>query len=138
MCGRYTLSKTEHLKRMMQEAGYIFDEFSETRLTPRFNVSPGQLIPVGLHRPGPVGTLAMWGLRPPFVREPREAFAMINARAETVATKPAYRAAFKDRRCVLPADGFYEFLPVGKLKQPIRFTLPEGQPFFFPGLWEDW
>src|SRR5207245_756915 len=79
-----------------------------------------------------------WGLVPSWADDPDIGYRMINARAETVADKPAFRAAFRQRRCLLLADGFYEWKPVGKHKQPYHFRLRDGKPFAFAGLWEHW
>ncbi len=81
--------------------------------------------------------MLLWGLVPSWAMEPAMGFFMINARAETVATKPAYRTAFRRRCCLIPADGFYEWLPTDKGKQPYRFTVGGGL-FAFAGLWEHW
>lgn len=81
-----------------------------------------------------------WRLVPPWLDEPKSAYSMINARAETVATKPAFRTAFRRRRCIVPACGFYEWRaePGSKGKQPYRFSRPDGEPLSFAGLWERW
>jgi putative SOS response-associated peptidase YedK len=138
MCGRYTLSKKEHFDTLLQEAGFIFDEFSETRLVPRFNVAPSQQIPVILDSAPNTITSAKWGLIPPWAKDEKIGNSLTNARAETVAEKPAFRSAFRKRRCWVPADGFYEWkkTPVGK--QPYRFSMKDGALFFFAGLWELW
>lgn len=138
MCGRYTLSKTDHLEAMLREAGFIFDEFSETRIVPRFNVAPSQQIPVILDAAPKTITSAKWGLIPSWAKDEKIGGSLTNARAETVAEKPAFRSAFRKRRCWVPADGFYEWkkTPVGK--QPYRFTMKDESLFFFAGLWEVW
>jgi putative SOS response-associated peptidase YedK len=80
-----------------------------------------------------------WGLVPSWAKDPSIGARMINARSETAADKPSYRAAFRRRRCLIPADGFYEWAqrPRGP-KQPVRFTVGDGEPFAFAGLWEQW
>jgi putative SOS response-associated peptidase YedK len=80
-----------------------------------------------------------WGLIPPWSKDSRVGYALINARAETVAEKPAFRAAFKARRCLIPASGFYEWQATGaKHKQPYHIRMRDGRPFAFAGLWERW
>ena len=109
-------------------------------LIPRYNVTPSQ--PVGAIRVAGNGyrewVTLRWGLVPAWTSEPQAAYSTINARAETVAEKPAFRQAFRRRRCLIPADGFYEWQAVGKGKQPYCIAPADGQPFAFAGLWERW
>ena len=109
-------------------------------LTPRYNVAPSQS--VGVIRVTHAGhrefVALRWGLVPAWSPEPRTAYSTFNARAETVADKPTYRHAFRRRRCLIPADGFYEWRTVGKRKQPYCIAPTDGQPFAFAGLWERW
>jgi putative SOS response-associated peptidase YedK len=79
-----------------------------------------------------------WGLVPSWAKDPKIGNSLINARADTVATKPSFRSAFKRRRCLIAADGFYEWKKVGKAKQPYYITRLDGQPFAFAGLYEHW
>jgi putative SOS response-associated peptidase YedK len=135
MCGRYTLA---------DRTSYAFDEISGVRLEwngrPRYNIAPSQRAPViRLEHGLPVITELRWGLVPSWAKDEKIAYSLINARSETVAEKPAFRSAYRKRRCLIPADGFYEWQPVGaKLKQPWRFVRPDRQPFLFAGLWEHW
>ncbi len=89
---------------------------------------------------GELETLPMrWGLIPWWATDPRIAFQCINARAETVATKPAFRNAFRERRCLIIVDGWYEWASVaGRRKQPYAIRMPDGAPFAFAGLWDAW
>lgn len=109
-------------------------------VTPRYNLAPSQ--PVGVIRVAAEGQREWvplrWGLVPAWSLEPRTAYSTFNARAETVADKPTYRHAFRRRRCLIPADGFYEWRPVGKRKQPYCIAPTDGAPFAFAGLWERW
>jgi len=109
-------------------------------LTPRYNVAPGQ--PIGAVRIAGTGgrewVTLRWGLVPAWAPEPKTSYSTINARAETVADKPAYRQAFRRRRCLIPADGFYEWRKLGARKQPYCIAPTDGQPFAFAGLWERW
>jgi putative SOS response-associated peptidase YedK len=82
--------------------------------------------------------LARWGLVPPWASDLSIGYRLLNARAETVADKPAFRAAFRARRCLIPATGFYEWQKLGKLKQPYHIRLKGREPFAFAGLWERW
>ena len=110
------------------------------KLTPRYNVAPSQ--PVGVIRVAGGGdreyASLRWGLVPAWSPEPRTAYSTINARAETVADKPAYRQAFRRRRCLIPADGFYEWRSMGNRKQPYCIAPADGEPVAFAGLWERW
>ncbi len=109
-------------------------------VTPRYNLAPSQ--PVGVIRMAAEGqrewVALRWGLVPAWSPEPRTAYSTFNARAETVADKPTYRHAFRRRRCLIPADGFYEWRTVGKRKQPYCIAPTDGEPFAFAGLWERW
>jgi len=104
---------------------------------PRYNIAPSQ--DIAAVRQGAEGRellMLHWGLVPSWAKEPATGFSMINARAETVDCKPAFRTAFRRRRCLIPADGFYEWRAVNG-KQPYRFTVAGGV-FAFAGLWEHW
>jgi putative SOS response-associated peptidase YedK len=109
-------------------------------VTPRYNVAPGQ--PVGAVRIAEDGgrewATLRWGLIPAWSPEPRTAYSTINARAETVADKPAYRQAFRRRRCLIPADGFYEWRRLANRKQPYCIAPADREPLAFAGLWERW
>lgn len=104
-----------------------------------YNVAPSQKVPAvraaDRHREM---VLLSWGLIPSWAKETRVGYRMINARAETVADKPAYRAAFRRRRCLIPADGFYEWQQTGTGKQPWYIHMKQGGVFAFAGLWEHW
>ncbi|MBU6453690.1 MAG: SOS response-associated peptidase [Cyanobacteria bacterium REEB67] len=142
MCGRYTLSYT------MEE---ILEYFKIRQLLiplePRYNIAPSQLVPIvftaqegdEFARPGKRTIhVARWGFVPDWVKDIKKYPPMINARAETIAEKNSYRHAFRRRRCVIPADGFYEWLGSGKERLPFRIGLKGGGLFGFAGLYEDW
>ena len=137
MCGRYTVRRPD-LARAALEAvpGLGFEEFTER---PRYNVAPSQPVPVvRLNHDGlRVMTLVHWGLIPHWAKELPK-IKPINARAETLATSGMFRQAFARRRCLVPADGFYEWRRDGKTKQPVFVHLPDDRPFCFAGLWERW
>jgi len=133
MCGRFTLISD----RIVIARTFGLDDVPE--LAPRYNVAPTQTVLAV--RTGPDGlqcALLRWGLVPSWSADASGAAKLINARSETAANKPAFRSAFKRRRCVVPADGFFEWVQVGRKKQPQYFSLRGGGPFAFAGLWEAW
>lgn len=109
-------------------------------LKPRYNVSPTQNVAAVRMAADGRRTLDLlrWGLIPSWADDPAIGARMINARAETVAEKPSFRTALSRRRCLLPADGFYEWRKIGRQKQPCLFSLADGGLFAFAGLWETW
>ena len=137
MCGRLTLqTETEQLSRFL--ASLNMPLFAG--LEPRYNICPTQ--PVACIRQGPSSQLETaalrWGLVPFWAKDLKIGARMINARSETVADKPAFRAAFAARRCLIVADGFYEWKKAGKTKQPYYIARGDRKPFFMAGLWESW
>ncbi len=135
MCGRYRLSRK---KQLVEE---YFDAGSDDDWTPRYNIAPTQPVPVIRQHPREPRrdmTLMRWGLIPSWSKDMSGAAMMINARSETAAIKPAFRDALTSRRCLIPADGFYEWLGTGKLKQPYCFEVNGGELFAFAGLWDRW
>ena len=136
MCGRYKLSRRKQLVEEYFESAQWDDDWP-----PRYNIAPTQPIPVIRQHPKePVRELSLvrWGLIPSWAGDSSAAARMINARSETAATKPAFRDALKSRRCLIPADGFYEWMRTGKTKQPFCFEVSEGELFAFAGLWDRW
>ncbi len=133
MCGRFTLATTtpEHLRQR-----FPLGESVEIRR--RFNAAPGdELLAVAVHDGVVGGELLRWGFVPPWATDPSVGFKMINARAETVAEKPAFRDAFLRRRCLIVADGFYEWQRDGD-RQPFHITRADAAPFAFAGLRTAW
>ncbi len=134
MCGRFLL--TAAAERVAEHFG--LDDAPP--LSPRFNVAPGQTI--ALVRLTEAGgrelAVVLWGLVPSWSRDAASGHRPINARAETAAEKPTFRTPFRRRRCLVPADGFYEWKPDGKRKRPHAFRLPGGAPFAMAGLWDRW
>jgi putative SOS response-associated peptidase YedK len=131
MCGRYRLSRR---KQLVEE--YFNSASWDEDWSPRYNIAPTQPIPVIRQNPKePVKELSVmrWGLIPSWAKDPSGAAGMINARSETASTKPAFRDALKSRRCLIPADGFYEWKRDGKTKQPFCFEVNQGQLFAFAG-----
>jgi putative SOS response-associated peptidase YedK len=134
MCGRFTLT------RSAAEVAEHFGLAAAPELAPRFNVAPSQRAPVV--RAGPDGkrecaTLA-WGLVPFWAKHARDAARHINARVETLAERPAFREAAARRRCLVPADGFYEWSGARGSRQPHHVALADGGLLAFAGLWERW
>lgn len=135
MCGRYTLSTPTDL------LSDLFELETAVEVQPRFNIAPTQSAPVVRVDAGDrvrrLDTLK-WGLVPFWAKEPSIGNRMINARAETVAEKPAYRVSFRKKRCLILADGFYEWQATGGPKQPFFFHRGDGYPFAMAGLWDRW
>ena len=136
MCGRFSLTTPSAALRDL----FGFDELPN--LPPRYNIAPTQdvaAVRLAGDDPMPLFTVFRWGLVPSWAKDVTIGSPLINARAETVAEKPAFRHAFRRRRCLIPADGFYEWevRPDG-VKQPWRIALEGGVPFAFAGLWEYW
>lgn len=134
MCGRFTLTTPT------KDLATLFDLESVPNLEPRYNIAPTQAVAAvrltpGAHREF---TLMRWGLIPSWAKDPGIGNSLINARAETVAEKPSFRTAFKRRRCLIPADGFFEWQKQEKRKQPYFIGLKDYRPFAFAGLWEHW
>ena len=136
MCGRYSLtSAPEAMRQLFDLDGPLLN------LQPRYNIAPTQDAPIIRAADGGKRELAMlrWGLVPSWAKELSIGARMINARCEGVAEKPAFRQAFAKRRCLIAADGFYEWQTLGKgPKQPFRFEFEARRPFAFAGLWEGW
>jgi putative SOS response-associated peptidase YedK len=140
MCGRYT---NQYKWRDLVELYRITEPYIApiSNMQPRYNFAPMQRgIVVRLDKEGHREPILMrWGLVPSWSKDDKSGAAMINAKAETVAEKPAYRAAFKSRPCLVVTDGFYEWAKIGpKEKQPYFITLKNHEPFAFAGLWEWW
>jgi putative SOS response-associated peptidase YedK len=132
MCGRFSLRSNP------AEVATLFCLSNMPDLAERYNVAPSQ--PVACVREVDSRELSMlkWGLIPSWATDPKIAFSLINARAETVAEKPAFRSAFRKRRCLVVADGFFEWVRNGSKKQPYHFRLRSHEPFGFAGLYESW
>ncbi|MBW4613891.1 MAG: SOS response-associated peptidase [Desmonostoc vinosum HA7617-LM4] len=135
MCGRFTLSQPPTAIAQFFHIEEVPDFVAE------YNIAPTQLVATVLHNPDH-GKREFrhlyWGLIPSWAKDSKIAAKLINARSETVAEKPAFRSAFKQRRCLVLADGFYEWQKQQSKKQPFYFRLQDGQPFVFAGLWEKW
>jgi putative SOS response-associated peptidase YedK len=135
MCGRYTL------KAPVKSLVDLFQLAQAPELPFRYNISPTQQVPavrVSADRKSRELGMFRWGLIPSWAKDAKIGNQLINARSETVAEKPAFRSAFRKRRCLMPADGFYEWKKEGTKKQPFYIHLKNGSPFAFAALWEDW
>jgi putative SOS response-associated peptidase YedK len=135
MCGRYRLSRR---KQLIQE---YFDTTDEVDWEPRYNIAPSQsagIIRQDRAKPERRFSLARWALIPYWAKDPSIGYKLINARSETVTSTPAFREAFQSRRCLIPADGFYEWVRAEKAKQPFHFGMADDSLFAFAGLWDRW
>jgi putative SOS response-associated peptidase YedK len=133
VCGRFSLTVSEEILRQ------YFPFKLPKKVLPRYNIAPSQEVLAVVSDDGKMtGKMLKWGLVPYWANDPKIGFKMINARAETVDEKASFKHAFKKRRCLILADGFYEWKKEGDKKIPYRFTLKNEQPFAFAGLWEKW
>lgn len=132
MCGRYTL--ITDIKKIAESFG-VEPTLAEQ---PRYNIAPTQNVVAILKNGASHLTSLRWGLIPSWARDEAIGSRMINARAETLAEKPSFKRLLNGRRCLIVADGFYEWRAVGKEKTPMYITLQDNQPFAFAGLWDQW
>lgn len=135
MCGRFSFIHSD------ETIAEVFQVAEVPHLTPRYNIAPTQPVPTVLQTSEDADRqfkFLHWGLIPSWSKDPKMGARMINAKAETVSEKPAFRSAFKRRRCLVLADGFYEWQQQNGKKQPYYFRLEDGKPFAFAGLWEHW
>lgn len=134
MCGRFSLAvETQVIAELFEVPAGTFE------WQPRYNIAPTQPCPV-ITSADNMRTLSLmrWGLIPHWSKDKKMAFQMVNARAETVKSKPSYRDSFRKRRCLIPTDGFFEWKKGSAGKTPYRATLQNGKPFAFAGLWDSW
>jgi putative SOS response-associated peptidase YedK len=136
MCGRYT--ETRRDKALLKSLGVELP--AQDMFTPRYNIAPTQTAAVIVEAEDGHRTLRnfKWGLIPFWAKDEKIGANAINARCETLAEKPMFRASFKKKRCLVLADGFFEWQKVGDLKQPIYIRKRGGDPFVFGGLWDRW
>lgn len=138
MCGRFRVARKKEILEAAFDADGAMDGLD---WVPRFNVAPGQQI-VAVRQPAGTAPRQLsymrWGLVPAWTNDPSIGYKMINARAETLAARPAFSEPLRLRRCLIPADGFYEWKREGKEKLPFCFTMANESMFAFAGLWERW
>jgi putative SOS response-associated peptidase YedK len=134
MCGRYTLTASPQVVQT------TFNLTEAPTLTPRYNIAPTQQVPIITGEARDKITWVQWGLIPPWAKDTSDSSKLINARSETIDEKPSFRSAFKKRRCLIPADGFYEWRKEDTKKTPQFIYLGNGKRelFAFAGLWETW
>jgi putative SOS response-associated peptidase YedK len=134
MCGRFTLTVSP--EQLQDQFGLV--EPPPADLVPRYNIAPSQAVAVVTNSEERKLEIFQWGLIPSWAKDPKIGNKLINARAETLAEKPSFRTALKRRRCLVVADGFYEWKKDGARKIPMYITMEDGRPFGFAGLWEVW
>lgn len=133
MCGRFTLRDPRRAQFDRQPIGGLFN------VAPRYNIAPSQSVLAITERNGePKASFYKWGLVPSWSNLHSEPKGFINARAETLQEKPSFSESFQRRRCLVPADGFYEWKRSGKSKQPYYFQMKDEGPFAFAGIWDQW
>lgn len=136
MCGRYRLSRRKQILEEQFDTAPWEDDWN-----PRYNIAPTQPVPVIRQHPRePIRQISVmkWGLIPHWAKDASGAAGTINARSETAAEKPAFRDPMRYRRCLIPADAFYEWKRNGASKQPYCFEVNDGEMFAFAGLWDGW
>jgi putative SOS response-associated peptidase YedK len=133
MCGRYSL--ITNISELEERFGFTSDGIA---YAPGFNIAPTQMVLTVVNEGGNQARYMRWGLIPSWAKDISIGSRMINARAETIAEKPSFRTALRRRRCLILADGFYEWKRVGSSKRPMRVVMKSGEPFAFAGLWETW
>jgi putative SOS response-associated peptidase YedK len=130
MCGRFSIAELKGIKERFQ--------IEPPNLKPNYNVAPSQDVPVILNKGSNHLALFRWGLIPYWAKDPSIGHKMINARAETVDEKPSFKTCLQRKRCLVVADGFYEWKKEGTTKRPHRITLKNQELFGFAGLWDTW
>ncbi len=135
MCGRFTIAAEPE-----QLSDYFGVENTVPDFKPSYNITPSSAVPVICQTKGAERRLSMmrWGLIPHWTKEPSAKYKMINAKVERLGERQAYRGAYKHRRCLVPATGFYEWRTENGVKQPYFINLPDDELFAFAGLWEYW
>lgn len=138
MCGRSSLTVTEKELEKRFNASFYSEDLERYNPLPNFNMAPTQNLPVITDADPDHINLYRWGLIPFWAKDEKIGYRMINARMETVAEKPAFRQAFRQRRCLWPVDGYYEWIARGKEKIPYRVILKDKGVYSLAGLWETW
>ncbi|SET64066.1 Putative SOS response-associated peptidase YedK [Nitrosospira multiformis] len=133
MCGRYGLNHPDPVLTEWYHASFM------PELKPRYNIAPTmEILAIRDTDSGRMGSMMRWGLIPYWIKDVKKLPVLNNARAETVAEKPAFRQSFRQRRCLIPASGFFEWKTEGRRKQPYFISSRDGTPFSFAGIYETW
>ncbi|MFH1216533.1 MAG: SOS response-associated peptidase [Pseudomonadota bacterium] len=133
MCGRFALESTS------EQLAKVFHLAKPIPIEPRYNIAPSQdIVIIRNHTGNKIPSLARWGLIPNWSKEEKTGYKLINARSETLYEKPAFREDFQERRCLIPATGYFEWQPKGSRKQPYFIKMKNGSVFAMAGLWESW
>jgi len=136
MCGRFVFTDPSRIKALLPEA--VIDEQIVMEFRPRYNIAPSQSVPTMLNDGAHALIYSRWGLVPSWAKDPSQGLRPINARAESLEDKPMFRALAGRQRCLIFADGFYEWRREGKSKQPYFIRRIDRQPMAFAGLWDTW
>lgn len=138
MCGRYTLRDPKAIAEAISQAILIAGGLKPEQIPQRFNAAPSQALPVVIVAGDQPRVIQMrWGILPFYARQEQRPTRLINARSETAIEKPAFKQSLQQRRCLVPADGFFEWRRTGTAKQPYFFRRKNDQPFFLAGIFED-
>ncbi|APH04811.1 SOS response-associated peptidase [Bacillus weihaiensis] len=133
MCGRFSLATDQEI--LQEEFNFRLDD----EMYERYNIAPSQnILVVGSNRKERIGVYMKWGLIPPWAKDAKIGYKMINARAETIDEKSSFKKPFLSQRCLILSDGFFEWKKDGTKKEPIRFVMKNRKPFAMAGLWEKW
>jgi putative SOS response-associated peptidase YedK len=138
MCGRASLSKTEKELEERFDAGFYSEDLLRYKPLPNYNVAPSHFMPVILNQDKSHFSPVRWGFIPFWAKDKNIGYKMINARIESALEKNSFKKSFENKRCLVPADGFYEWKKTGKSKQPFRILLRDESIFIFAGLWSKW
>jgi len=138
MCGRSSLSKTEKELEERFDAGFYSEDLVRYKPLPNYNVAPSHILPVILNNDKRHFSPVRWGFIPFWATDKNIGYKMINARIETALEKTSFKKAFENKRCLVPADGFYEWKKTGNSKQAFRILLKDESIFAFAGLWSKW
>ena len=138
MCGRASLTKNE--KELEERFGSIFysENIERYKPIPNYNLAPSQYFPVITNEDSNHFNIFKWGLIPFWAKDPKIAFKLINARAETIDKKSSFKVSFSRKRCLIPLDGFYEWKKVNRTKKPYRIVRNDKETFSVAGLWDSW
>lgn len=135
MCGRFVLK--DNIKTLSKN--FDFDQDDDVLFEPKYNITPGQNVPIIIKEETRKCAIMRWGLVPSWSNDPLIGFQMINARSETVAQKPSFKNSLRKRRCIVPSNGFYEWKKLdNKTKTPYYIKMKNNKPFGFAGLWDTW